>query len=120
MAKSNEPIWWSLFSAGGVVSALLTPALIIITGLALPYINAGKIASISPVAYDQINALASNIIGRLFLLAVIALPLFHWAHRFRYTVFDLGVHGARTFIAVLCYGAAIVGTLFAAYLVVTL
>ena len=23
MAKSNEPIWWSLFSAGGMVAALL-------------------------------------------------------------------------------------------------
>ena len=28
MAKSNEPIWWSLFSAGGVVTAFFIPVTI--------------------------------------------------------------------------------------------
>ena len=33
MARSNEPAVWSLFSAGGVVSAFLMPALaLILTG----------------------------------------------------------------------------------------
>ena len=36
MAKSNEPIWWSLFSAGGVVAALLVPVRIFLTGIAWP------------------------------------------------------------------------------------
>ena len=36
MVKSNEPVWWSLFSAGGVVAALFIPITLILTGLAVP------------------------------------------------------------------------------------
>ena len=36
MAKSNEPIWWSLFAAGGMVAALLVPITVILTGIAVP------------------------------------------------------------------------------------
>ena len=41
---------------------------------------------------------------------LIVLPLYHWAHRFRFILEDLGLHGLRTPIAVLCYGSAVVGT----------
>ena len=37
MTKTNEAFWWSLFSAGGVMSALCLPALIVATGLILPF-----------------------------------------------------------------------------------
>ena len=33
MAKSNEPFWWALFSAGMMVGAFVVPALIVITGI---------------------------------------------------------------------------------------
>jgi fumarate reductase subunit D len=37
MAKrSNEPFLWSLFSAGGVVAAMLIPVLLFLFGLAFP------------------------------------------------------------------------------------
>ena len=36
MAKSNEPIFWSLFSAGGVVAAFFIPITIVLTGMAVP------------------------------------------------------------------------------------
>ena len=36
MAKSNAPIWWSMFSAGGVMSAFFVPVLIVITSIAVP------------------------------------------------------------------------------------
>ena len=36
MKKSNEPIWWSLFSAGGMIAAMVFPILIIITGFLIP------------------------------------------------------------------------------------
>jgi fumarate reductase subunit D len=31
MAKSNKPIFWGLFAAGGTVTAFVTPALVLIT-----------------------------------------------------------------------------------------
>jgi succinate dehydrogenase subunit D len=107
MAKSNEPIWWSLFSAGGVVAALLIPIHIFLTGIAWPL----GILPEQALEYSRVKSLLSHPLAQLYCLVLISLPLFHWAHRFRYTLIDLGLHGGRTPIAVLCYGAAIVGTI---------
>ena len=110
MAKSNEPIWWSLFSAGGVVAALLVPVNIFLTGIAGPLgILPGDF-----LQYDKMHVLMSNPAVRLYCFVLISLPLFHWAHRFRFTLVDLGLKGIHTLIAVVCYGAAIVGTIAAA------
>jgi fumarate reductase subunit D len=35
-ARTNEPIFWSLFGAGGVVVAFVLPMLILLTGIAYP------------------------------------------------------------------------------------
>ena len=54
---------------------------------------------------------------RLALFVLCMLSLFHWAHRFRYTLYDgLQIKHLNEVIAVLCYGGAIVGTVAAAYL----
>ena len=56
-------------------------------------------------------------ITRLALIGVSMLALFHWAHRFRYTLYDgLQIKHLNELVAVLCYGVAIVGSLAAAYL----
>jgi len=110
MAKSNEPIWWSLFSAGGVVAALLVPVHILLTGIAWPL---GMLPG-DALEFSRMQALLSHPLTRLYCFIFISLPLFHWAHRFRFTLVDLGLHGAALFIAVLCYGAAIAGTIAAA------
>ena len=34
--KSNEAFWWSLFSAGGVASAMFMPACLVVVGVILP------------------------------------------------------------------------------------
>lgn len=110
MAKSNEPIWWSLFSVGGVVAALLVPVLILITGIAWPL---GLLPG-DALQFAKMQALLSHPLTRVFCFVLISLPLFHWAHRFRFTLVDLGLKSIHTLIAVLCYGAAIAGTIAAA------
>lgn len=110
MAKSNEPIWWSLFSAGGVVAALLVPVLILITGIAWPL---GLLPG-DALEFARMQALLSHPLTRVFCFVLISLPLFHWAHRFRFTLIDVGLKSIHTLIAVLCYGAAIAGTIAAA------
>jgi fumarate reductase subunit D len=110
MAKSNEPIWWSLFSAGGVVAAFLVPVLILMTGIAWPL---GLLPG-DALEFARMQALLSHPLTRVFCFVLISLPLFHWAHRFRFTLVDVGLKSIHTLIAVLCYGAAIVGTIAAA------
>src|SRR5437763_16741504 len=101
MAKSNEPIWWSLFAAGGVVAALLVPITVILTGIAVP---AGWISERG--LYDLIH----HPLTRLYLFVVIWLSLFHGLHRTLLTLMDLGLKSLRPMLAVLCYGGAILGT----------
>ena len=88
-----------------MVGALFIPALILLTGFLLPVMRA-----------DAAKAQSLFNCGwmRAFLFVVIALSFFHWAHRFRYILFDLGLKGGRTAVAALCYGAAVAGTLVAA------
>ncbi len=111
MAKSNEPIWWSLFSAGGMVAAMIFPILIIITGILIPFGLAGE----NPLNFERIHtAVANNNYVKLIFFIVISLPLFHWAHRFRFTLVDVGLKSISTLISILCYGGAIAGTIISA------
>ena len=110
MARSNEPIWWSLFSAGGVVSAFFMPITILMTALAVP---TGLISA------EDLSQLAGHPLTRLYLFVLISLPMFHWAHRFRYVAVDLGFKRLSAILPVVCYGTALVITLLALFYVVT-
>jgi len=68
--------------------------------------------------YERLRALVSHPITRVYLIVFCALPLFHWAHRFRFTLYDgLQIKHLNEMINMLCYGGAILGTLVAAYFV---
>jgi len=112
MAKSNEPIWWSLFSAGGMVAAMVLPILIVITGILVPLELVGN----DPLDFERIRAAVSRPLVKLILFTIISLPLFHWAHRFRFTLVDVGLKSVSTLISILCYGGAIAGTIVSAVL----
>jgi len=62
------------------------------------------------ISHARMLALAAQPLVKLYLFALIALPLYHWAHRFRFILEDLGLRGLRTPIALLSYGAAVLGT----------
>ena len=101
-----------LFSGGGVVAALLIPVHLFLFGLAFP------LGLLSAPSYDTILGLARNPLGKLYLLVLCTLPLFHWAHRFRYTLYDgLQIKHLNELVNTFCYGGAIVGTLVAVYLI---
>jgi fumarate reductase subunit D len=101
--KTSEPFWWLLFAAGGMVAALLVPVHLLVHGLAVPL-------GWTSIDHARMLALAGQPLIKLYLFVLIALPLYHWAHRFRFILEDLGLHGWRTPIAVLCYGSAVLGT----------
>src|SRR5437868_4529478 len=104
MAKSNEPFWWGLFAAGGAVAGLFLPALIALTsiGVASGWTD-------PQLLWDQFH----KPLVRVFLFVVISLTLFHWAHRFRFTLVDFGLKAVGPLIALLCYGSAVAGTIAA-------
>ena len=106
------PFLWTLFSAGGTIAALLFPVHLFLIGLAFPL---GWLAAPS---YEALRSLVAHPVPRVYLFALIALPLFHWAHRFRYTLYDgLQIKHLNEAINLACYGGAVVGTLAAVYLV---
>src|SRR5262249_518648 len=106
-----EPLLWLLFSAGGVVGALLVPALGVLCGRAFPL---GRLRGAS---HADLLALLGHPATRMALFLLCVLALFHWAHRFRYTLYDgLQIKHLNEVINTFCYGGAIVGTVLAGYL----
>jgi len=111
MTRHPEPLLWMLFSAGGVVSGMLMPVLVLLFGLAFPF------GWVNPPTYDALRALVAHPIAALVLFALCALSLFHWAHRFRHTLYDaFQIKHLGGVIPVVCYGTAVVGSAVAAYL----
>jgi len=115
MTRRLAPFLWLLFSAGGTVAAFVHPALLLLVAFAIPLVAEGRDAQAA------LSDFLAPPIARAALGVVIALPLFHWAHRFRYTLYD-GLQLKHLFglIAVLCYGFALVSTVVAAYLLWTI
>jgi len=114
MKRSNKPIFWSLFGAGGMLSALVGPVLIFITGIAVPL---GFLLPRETLDYERMLAFVSTGFGKLTALAVISLFLFHGLHRMYHCLHDVGVHVGAGLKAVF-HGLAIAGTLATLYLLV--
>jgi succinate dehydrogenase subunit D len=111
LKRSNAPIFWSLFGAGGMLAALIGPMLVFITGIAVPL---GLLLPADAMSYPRMLAFAQHWIGKGFLFAVVALFLWHAAHRIFHSLHDIGIHaGAGAKLA--CYGTAMLGTLVAAW-----
>ena len=102
-----EPFVWLMFSGGGVVASVLLPVLAFLFALAYP------LGWLSAPGYRHLHAVVGNPLTMLVLFGLFVLMLVHSAHRFRYTLYDgLQVKAKKT-IAVLCYGAAAVGSVAA-------
>src|ERR1700757_2074856 len=109
--RSNEPFLWMLFSAGGVVAAMLLPIQLLLFGLAFP------LGWLDAPGYESLLALVRHPATRVYLFVLCSLPLFHWAHRFRFTLYDgLQIKHLNELINIFCYGGAGVGTAIAVYL----
>jgi len=105
--------WWFMFAQGGVIAAILLPVHIVLNGILGPL---GVVRVVTP---DN-TTIMSNPIVKLYLLVLIAVPFFHFAHRLRYLLVDLGVPAAKSTPAqVVFYGGAILVTLVTIYVLLT-
>ncbi len=106
-----EPFLWILFSAGGVLAALLIPVLLVLFGLAFP------LGWLAPPGHSYLLAVVGHPVTRVVSFFLCTLSLFHWAHRFRYTLYDgLQIKHLNKLVNLICYGGVIVGSAAAGYL----
>lgn len=110
-----EPILWLLFSGGGALTAMFLPIMVLLFGLAIP------LGWVTRPDHEHLLAVTSHPLTLLFLLALLVLALVHSAHRFRYTLYDgLQLKQLKGTIAVLCYGAAVLGSVASVLVLSTL
>jgi fumarate reductase subunit D len=108
--RSIQPVFWLLFGAGGMVSALIGAAFVLVTGIALPL---GLLAPQGAPTYDAVLAFCQHWAGKAFVFAIVFLFLWHGAHRAFHCLHDLGIHAKKASMFA-CYGIAALGTLAAA------
>ena len=105
-----------MFAQGGVLAAVLIPVHVLIQGILGPL-------GVVPVVdrhYDTWVNMLGNPLVKLYLLVLIAFPFFHFAHRLRYLLVDLGVPAARSVPAqIVFYGGAVAVTLVTIYILLT-
>ncbi len=108
MARSNKPIIWGLFAAGGTVAAFVAPVLILMTCIAIP------LGLLSPdvLSYAHLHDLLQHPLSRLAIFGMLFLMLWHAAHRMRITAHDVGIRN-DTLVWIIFYGIAAVGTVVA-------
>jgi fumarate reductase subunit D len=100
--RSHEPIAWSLFGAGGMVVAFITPALILISTLLVPL----GLADSALLAYGNVINFLNTGWGALAIFMAITLMLFHTAHRIYHGLHDLHIEGNPTLMLLTFYGGA--------------
>jgi fumarate reductase subunit D len=109
-------IWWFIFAQGGVLAALLIPVHILVQGILGPL----GIVTVVDRHYDTWISIIGNPIVKLYLLVLISLPFFHFAHRLRYLLVDLGMPAAKSRpVQVVFYGGAVLVTLVAIWVLLT-
>ena len=93
---------------------MFLPVLVVLFGLAIP------LGWVQP-DYDHLHAVFSFWLTRLVALGLLVLMLFHWAHRFRYTLHDgLQLKRLEAPLAVSATAARVVGSIAALLIVVML
>lgn len=108
--------WWFMFANGGGLAALVLPVHILVQGILGPL----GVLPVVDQRYDTWIGILGNPLVKLYLLVVIALSFFHFAHRLRYLLVDFGVHAAKSLPAqVIFYGGAVLVTLITIWVLLT-
>ena len=108
--------FWFLFANGGGLAALVLPVHILLQGILGPL----KVAPVVDQHYDTWIQILGNPLVKLYILVLVALSFFHFAHRLRYLLVDFGVHAAKGVPAqVIFYGGAVVVTAITIWVLLT-
>jgi fumarate reductase subunit D len=111
-----EPIIWLLFGQGILIGTMLLTGWILVVGLAVPL----GIVAPEALGYHRVIDLAASLPGRVFLVALLALPLWKGAHHVRSFSIDYGGLSRDPLVAAIVYAIAGIGSLLAILAVVRL
>ncbi len=97
-----------------MAAAFVLPVLLFLFGLAFP------LGLLDAPDHGHLLAVVRNPLTKIVLFGVFVLALFHWAHRFRFTL-EHGLQLGRfdRVIGPCCYGTAVVGSVAAAWVLLT-
>ena len=108
--------WWFMFAQGGGIAALFIPVHILVQGILGPI---GFVPAVDRHYDTWINILGNPIV-KLYLLTLISVPFFHFAHRLRFLLVDFGAQWAKSvWVQVIFYGAAVVVTVITIWILLT-
>lgn len=108
--RSNAPVFWLLFGAGGMLSALFGTALVFLTGIAAPL---GWPFGARFMDYPHMLAFSQHWLAKGFIFAIVMLFAWHAVHRIYHSLHDIGVR-TGTAAKLVCYGGALAITVVAA------
>lgn len=111
---SAKAIPWLLFAAGGTVVAFILPVMVFITSIG-PTLGLFE----SALQYETMHGFISYWPIRIILFGILALMLWHAAHRLRVCAHDFGIR-ADGAVAWVLYGLAGIATLATAMALLTL
>jgi fumarate reductase subunit D len=111
-----EPVIWLLFGQGIMIGTMLLTGWLLVVGVATPL----GLVSADALSYERAFSLGSHPIGRIVLLALVALPLWKGAHHMRHLSLDMGGEERDVVVAPILYGLAALWSVLAILAVVRL
>ncbi len=102
-----EPAIWFMFGQGIMIGTMLLTGWLLVVGIGVPlgFVDA------QALSYERAHSLGSNIIGRLVLAALIALPMWTGAHHIRHLSIDHGGGDRDHVVAPILYLIASIGSI---------
>ena len=104
-----EPIIWLLFGQGILLGTILLTGWVLVVGLLIPL----GVVPAEALSYERAHMLASSLIGKLILAAMMALPLWKGAHHLRSLAVDFGGGDRDAAVGATLYLIATFGTVLA-------
>ncbi len=92
--RSDEPVYWLLFGAGGMVAAMVLPAVVLVliaAGVTNPDVFTGMLS------FEHVKGMLGNWFVSLCILGVISMAAWHACHRIFHTLHDLGFPPSKLF-----------------------
>ena len=111
-----EPLIWLIFGQGILLGTILLTGWLLVVGLAIPL----GIVPAEALSYERAHLLGSSLVGRIVLLALIALPMWKGAHHMRHVFIDLGGADRDAGTAMFLYLIATAGSVLAVVAIIRL